>query len=96
VQILNELRSKGLIQSRRGKTGGYNLARPPSEITVGDVLRALDGEVVELSALAGTATPREIQRVWDQLKQRTEEVVDGVTFAQLCEEAKLTPAMYYI
>jgi len=46
VQILIELKGKGLIQSRRGKAGGYNLARSPREITVGDVVRAVHGEVV--------------------------------------------------
>src|ERR1019366_914925 len=65
VQILNELKSKGLIQSRRGKAGGYNLARPPAEIAVGDVLRAIHGEIVELSVLAGSASPLEIQRIWE-------------------------------
>ena len=96
VQILNDLRSKGLIQSRRGKAGGYTLARPPAEITVGDVLRAVNGEIVELSALASTASPVEIQRVWERLKRRTEEVVDGITFEQLCAEARSLPQMYYI
>jgi len=38
---LIELKSKGLIQSRRGKAGGYMLAKTPKEITVGDVLRAI-------------------------------------------------------
>lgn len=96
VQILNELKSNGLIQSRRGKAGGYMLARPPAEITVGDVLRAVNGEILELSSLAQTAGRMEIQRVWDRLKQGTEQIADGITFDQLCAEANRTPQMYYI
>lgn len=49
VQILNELRNAGLIQSRRGKQGGYILARPPAEITIADIIRAIDGELMECS-----------------------------------------------
>ena len=96
VQILNELKSNGRIQSRRGKAGGYNLARPPAEITVGDVLRAIHGEVIELSALAGSASPLEIQRVWERVKHSMEAVVDGVTFEQFCTAARRAPQMYYI
>ena len=51
VQILIELKSKGLIQSRRGKAGGYALAKTPREITVGDVLRAVQGDVLEMPLL---------------------------------------------
>ena len=51
VQILIELKSKGLIQSRRGKAGGYMLAKTPKEITVGDVLRAIQGDILEMPLL---------------------------------------------
>jgi Rrf2 family protein len=49
VQILNELRNAGLIVSRRGKQGGYMLARPPAEISIADIVRAIDGELLECS-----------------------------------------------
>ena len=96
VQILNELKSNGLIQSRRGQAGGYMLARPPSEITVGDVLRAVNGEIVELSALAGRTQPFEMRRVWERIKRGTEQIADGIRFDQICAEANRTPQMYYI
>jgi Rrf2 family protein len=47
VQILNDLRGAGLIESRRGKQGGYILARPPSELSIADIIRAIDGELLE-------------------------------------------------
>jgi Rrf2 family protein len=53
VQILNELRNAGLINSRRGKQGGYILARSPAEITVADIVKAIDGEILEGSAEPG-------------------------------------------
>ena len=45
VQILLELKARGLVQSVRGKEGGYRLAKPPAEITFGDVLRGIHGSV---------------------------------------------------
>jgi len=49
-QILLKLRNHGLIRSRRGSRGGYTLARPPEEISVLDVLIAVDGHCLQLSA----------------------------------------------
>jgi Rrf2 family transcriptional regulator, cysteine metabolism repressor len=63
VQILNELRNAGLITSRRGKQGGYTLARPPSEISVADIIRAIDGELLECSAEIGGESGKAVQTV---------------------------------
>ena len=47
VQILTELRNGGLIVSRRGKQGGYALARPPEEISLYDIVRVIEGDLLE-------------------------------------------------
>jgi Rrf2 family protein len=96
VQILIELKSKGLIQSRRGKAGGYALAKAPREITVGDVLRAVQGDVLEMPLLAEARCPEEIKRAWRRIKVAAEEAADDVTFEEICAEAKSRPEMYYI
>ena len=96
VQILIELKGKGLIKSQRGKAGGYMLAKPPKEISVGDVVRATQGELVELSVLVDSASPQEIQRIWRRIKFAAEEVADNVTFEDICAEASVKPQMYYI
>src|SRR5215831_7044184 len=62
VQIMIEVKSNGLLQSRRGKAGGYVLARQPKEITVGDVLRAVEGDVMEVPLLTESRCPEEIKR----------------------------------
>ena len=49
VQILNELRNSGLIVSRRGKQGGYALARSAAEISLADIIRAIDGELLDFT-----------------------------------------------
>ena len=96
VQILQDLKGKGLIKSHRGKAGGYVLAKPPREITFGDVVRAAHGELVEISSLSDSACPQEIQRVWRRIKYAAEDIADNVTFEEICAEATGRTAMYYI
>ncbi len=96
VQILIELKGKGLIRSQRGKAGGYMLARPPAEITVGDVLRAVEGDVLEFPFLREPKCPEEIKRVWRRMKSAAEQVADEITFEQICAEANRPATMYYI
>jgi Rrf2 family protein len=96
VQILIELKTNGLIQSRRGKAGGYTLAKTPREITVGDVLRAVQGDVLEMPMLAEARCPDEIKRAWRRIKTAAEGVADTITFEEICAEANGRSAMYYI
>ena len=96
VQILIELKSKGLIQSRRGKAGGYVLARSPREITVGDVLRAIQGDILEMPLLAEAHCPEEIKRAWRRIKEAAEGTADRITFEDICADASVKTQMYYI
>jgi Rrf2 family protein len=57
-QILLELKHHGLIESRRGRTGGYSLSRSPDEISVGELLRIVDGPIAPLSCISRTAYRR--------------------------------------
>ncbi len=97
VQILIELKSKGIIQSRRGKAGGYVLARAPREITVGDVLRAIQGDILEMPLLAESRCPEEIKSAWRRIKLAAEGTADGITFEEICAAATNgKQQMYYI
>lgn len=53
--ILLELKNKGMLESRKGKGGGYLLGKPPEQIKLGDVMRALDGPIAPLPCLSKTA-----------------------------------------
>jgi Rrf2 family protein len=57
-QILVELKHAGLIASRRGPTGGYTLIKDPDDISIGQVLRILDGPIAPLPCLSRTAYRR--------------------------------------
>jgi Rrf2 family protein len=90
--ILSDLRHAGIVQSVRGAEGGHRLNRPAGEISVADVIRAVDGPLAavrgerpETVSYAGAATS--LQRVWIALRKNLREVVEHVTLADLAAGA---------
>jgi Rrf2 family protein len=96
VQILIELKSARIVKSLRGKAGGYLLARPPSEITFGDVLRCIHGEIFDSPGLSHPQSPPELRQAWRQLRQAVNDRADALTFQQLSEATTGKERMYYI
>jgi Rrf2 family cysteine metabolism transcriptional repressor len=96
VQILLELKAQGIARSLRGKEGGYLLARPPAEITLGDVLRALHGTVFDTPALSDGRCPPELRRAWQRVQRAVQSSADAITFQQLMDESSEKEKMYYI
>ena len=89
-QILHKLGKAGLIESVRGPAGGYLLARKPSELTIGDVVRALEGPI----ALSHCLEPGEAddccqaddcvaRMVWAKVGAKIEEALDSISFDDL-------------
>ena len=94
AQILGELREHGLITSRRGSQGGYTLARPPEEISLYDILVAVEGRCLHLSGNHRGRSGRRLKQVWDEIGRSLTEKTKGYTLNQLVSK---TPAeMYYI
>jgi Rrf2 family protein len=90
--ILVDLRNAGLVASKRGADGGYWLARPADEITLADVIRAVDGPLAnvrgvrpEALAYAGTAEP--LRDVWVAVRASLRGVLEQVTLADLAAGA---------
>jgi Rrf2 family protein len=96
VQILIDLKAHGIVRSIRGKDGGYQLARTPAEISMGDVLRAIHGEVFETPALTDSECPGELKRAWQQVQGATQAAADSISFQQLVDESGDRHKMYYI
>jgi Rrf2 family transcriptional regulator, cysteine metabolism repressor len=96
VQILIELKSAQIVKSQRGKDGGYMLARPPSKITFGDVLRCIHGEIFDSPALNNPPPPPELRQAWQQLRQVVNQTADSITFQQMMEASLEKGKMYYI
>jgi Rrf2 family protein len=96
VQILIELKAQGIARSLRGKEGGYLLARPPAEITLGDILRAVHGAVFDTPALSDPQCPLELSNAWRKLQQALDTAADAINFEQLLRESGDRKEMYYI
>ena len=87
--ILLALKHRGLVQSRKGPGGGYQLGRAPDEISVGDIIRALDGPLALVSCVSQTAyapceecvTEKEcaVRRIFQQVRDQTAKILDGTT-----------------
>ncbi|WP_092617069.1 RrF2 family transcriptional regulator [Roseospirillum parvum] len=93
-QILLDLKNRGLLSSRRGKNGGYALLRDPNQITVGDVVRIVDGPLAPLPCLSRMAYRRcedcdgnedacRIRRVFAEAHRANTDVLDGTTLTQM-------------
>lgn len=94
VQILNELRNGGLITSKRGKQGGYALARDPKEITLFDVIAAVEGELLAFHADGRGASAARTEAIWKEIASGLEEQTRQHTVRDL-----MTPegeTMWYI
>ena len=96
VQILIELKAQGIARSLRGKEGGYLLARPPAQISLGDILRAVHGAVFDTPALSDPECPLELRNAWRKLQQALEAAADAINFEQLLRESSDKKEMYYI
>ena len=96
VQILIELKAQKIVKSLRGKEGGYLLARPPADITLGDVLRSVHGQVFDTPALSDPDCPPELRRAWLRIQQAVDSAADSTTFQELLEENAQKEKMYYI
>lgn len=89
-QIVRLLRDGGVLESTRGVRGGYNLARLPTQITVGDVLRAVDGAIVPIPCVSPEEScPRTgscaTRLVWERVFDSLVRTLDSMTLADLVE-----------
>jgi Rrf2 family protein len=98
------LKRAGLVRSQRGVRGGYTLARPASQITVLEILEALEGPILDAeptdAALRERAQTSGVTEVWERLRQAMEETLRAITLAQVCawerERRTKQPLMFYI
>lgn len=94
-QLLALLKKAGLVKSIRGHQGGYLINGDPKTISVGDILRALEGDLtpVECSGLEEESSCKAAKScvtkyVWKRINDSMEEAVDGITLAELMEQGR--------
>jgi len=83
-QVLLSLKRAGLLTSKRGSSGGYHLTRDPGDITVGAVLRAVEGT---RAAFQANSAP-DLAELWLEISEAVSKVVDRVTFGDLVRQAR--------
>jgi Rrf2 family protein len=86
--ILTQLRSAGIVRSQRGPEGGYWLARPPSEVNLAQVIRAVEGPLVGVRGqrpeeIQYVGAAESLQQVWIALRANLRKVLEHVTVEQV-------------
>ncbi len=97
--ILLELKNKGILQSKKGKGGGYFLGKPPDEITLGSVIRSLEGPLAPLPCVSQMAHRKcdecvdektcGLRAVLQDVRDATAKILDGTTLADLSRRTEL-------
>lgn len=95
-QLIARLKKSGIVNGIRGAQGGYVLAMPPEKISVGDILRALEGDLnpVECSEIAegySTCSNADLcvtKYVWKRISDSINDAVDGIMLSELVAESK--------
>jgi Rrf2 family protein len=96
-QILNDLKSAGVVESKRGVAGGYRLARAPEEISLATVIRHIEGALAPVSCLSERfyekcSCPDEtrcaIRSVMKEVRDSVVKIVERLTVADLCARSR--------
>ena len=96
-QLMGTLRKAGYVKSVRGAQGGYALTKDPTEISVGDVIRTMEGPIAPVDCLLADDASRTFcervdicvtRGVWAKVRDSITSVIDSITLADLCKEEK--------
>ena len=93
-QVLLELKRGGFVESRRGKIGGYLLARAPAQIKLGEVIRFIDGPIEPIGCVEKKYTGCKdlykciLRSVWQEVTECTSNIIDTITFEDLANKVK--------
>lgn len=104
--ILLELKNKGVLQSKKGKGGGYRLALPPEKISLGGVIRMIEGPLAPLPCVSQSAYQRcaeckdehtcGLRMIMREVRDSTARILDGTSFQDAVERGKSSSEMYFI
>jgi Rrf2 family iron-sulfur cluster assembly transcriptional regulator len=94
LQILNDLRRGGLVESCRGSAGGYLLARPAETISLRQVVEAVDPALLQNSVAPDGESGPAIQAVWEKISLDWCQALDQITLENIC--AGQSPPMFFI
>lgn len=106
VQILLELKRAGLVESRRGAGGGYRLAHHPKDVSLGEVIRLVDGPLLPFKCANNTTSDVNecnhqgncvLTSVWGDVRRAIQHVVDSISFEELARRKEnMNSPMFHI
>jgi len=100
IQLLLQLKSSHIVDSSRGVSGGYFLARPPSEISLADVFKAVDDTILdaakEIRTNKRSGSDRLILAIWSKINRDIAVKLESVTFDKLLSDLKSEEITYSI
>lgn len=89
-QLFGKLKRAGYIKSTRGVQGGYSLAKEPKDITVGMILRALEGEITASNCVSKETCSREAicatRTIWEKIESSINNVIDNISLFDMIED----------
>lgn len=100
-QIISALNKSGLVKSIRGSKGGYKLSRSPSEYTVGEILRSMEGSLAPVSCLENeyNRCPKSSNcislYVWEKIYNAVNDVVNSITIQDIIDNKIIQPDTNY-
>lgn len=99
--ILNQLKQGGFVESRRGSAGGYVLTRSPAALSVGEIIRFIEGPLSPVQCIAGSSGDQcplhddcAFLPMWEKVKDALSEVYDSTTFEDLVRQERLRRKKY--
>jgi Rrf2 family protein len=99
VQILLQLKGAGFVASTRGASGGYQLVKPPEEISLGEVMAVIEGQETEVTSTVPTNSPtaRVLVQAWREVARVQHDALYAITFGDLVARIKRqNENMFYI
>lgn len=100
--ILSQLKQTGFIESRRGMEGGYLLSRPPAEISVGDVIRFVEGPLYPVGCMGDGAEKCALKEacvfmpMWRRVERAVAQIYEKTSFQDLIEEERRMQSGGYV
>jgi len=95
-QVLLDLKRGGFVESRRGKIGGYLLAKAPAQIKLGEVIRFIDGPIEPIACAEKKYTGCKdiykcvFKNIWQEVTKATSDIIDNITLEDLVNQIKST------
>ena len=103
VQIFLQLKRLGLVKSKRGAHGGYFLGAPPDQITLGQIISAIEGPILSMQCIADNPADRckrtetcGFKEVWFEVREKVIKLFDEITLEDICRRYKTQIHNYVI